>query len=481
LESAHLKRIISRPEFPYVCLGLAILIGAFLRLYRLTELMPFAGDSGRDLIIVRNMLLKKEFPLLGPPTSLTWFYLGPLTYYLWAPALFLGNFHPASVAVMVALFDLGTIFLLFLLAKEFFNEKTALLASLLYALSPFAITQSRIPLHVFLAPFFTVLFFLSLHRFLKEEKNRYFFLCLLLLGVLVQIHLVTGLLFLIFAIFVVRKLNRRRLLGGGLIFLLPLVPFLIADFQNKFSMTGRIIVWVPYRILSTFGLFTLKNMISLERIRFVVEAIVGFLEKTIMLGFTKVALFLFAISLYFLWRKTKRERSIGGWLVLVTLLVAGLAFFLHGQPAAHYFTFLTPLVVLVVAFFLDFLIENKRLLPLGALLISVLLVVNIVSLLKAEYLVEMPLKEQVEITRFILNDAQGKRYEIFPPPDIVGLPEYYKNYEYLGWWLGNEPVNGKGEVIYTIYHRKTNLAPLAPGDESREFSNSIVVKSPQRQ
>ena len=54
------KKWISENRTEFYLLMLILLIGAFLRLYRIGEYMTFLGDEGRDGIVVRRLLA--EFP-----------------------------------------------------------------------------------------------------------------------------------------------------------------------------------------------------------------------------------------------------------------------------------------------------------------------------------------------------------------------------------------------------------------------------------
>lgn len=84
-----------------------LIIGAFLRLYKIDGYMTFLGDEGRDVIIVRNLLVNADPILIGPGTSVGGMYLGPLYYYFMAPFLLLANFSPVGPAVGVALWELS--------------------------------------------------------------------------------------------------------------------------------------------------------------------------------------------------------------------------------------------------------------------------------------------------------------------------------------------------------------------------------------
>ena len=78
---AKLKSSFSFPIFA------VILLAAALRFYRIREYLTFLGDEGRDVLVVKRMLLDGKFTLLGPITSVGSIYMGPVYYYLTAPFL----------------------------------------------------------------------------------------------------------------------------------------------------------------------------------------------------------------------------------------------------------------------------------------------------------------------------------------------------------------------------------------------------------
>ena len=84
-------------------------IGAYLRLYKISLYMTFLGDEGRDVLIVKRMIVDGKWTLLGPTASVGGFFMGPIYYYFMAPFLWLWNFSPVGPAVMVALFGIATI------------------------------------------------------------------------------------------------------------------------------------------------------------------------------------------------------------------------------------------------------------------------------------------------------------------------------------------------------------------------------------
>src|SRR3989344_8367888 len=87
----------------FILLVGVLLLSAFLRFYRLDEYMTFLGDEGRDAIIIKEMLVNKNLPLIGPPTSVGNIYLGPLYYYMMAAPMAIFYLNPVAAAGMNAL------------------------------------------------------------------------------------------------------------------------------------------------------------------------------------------------------------------------------------------------------------------------------------------------------------------------------------------------------------------------------------------
>src|SRR3989338_2478474 len=120
-----LKHWIKKNPAEFVFVLLIILLAAFLRLYRISEYMTFLGDEGRDVIIVRRLLVDFDPILIGPGTSIGNMYLGPLYYYLMAPFLLLANFSPVGPAIMISLLGILTIWFIWFVVREWFPKNTS--------------------------------------------------------------------------------------------------------------------------------------------------------------------------------------------------------------------------------------------------------------------------------------------------------------------------------------------------------------------
>ena len=86
--------------FEYFSLAAILLTGAFLRLWRIREYMTFLGDEGRDVLIVKRMIVDHDITFLGPTASVGGFFLGPIYYYFITPFLWAFNLDPVGPVVV---------------------------------------------------------------------------------------------------------------------------------------------------------------------------------------------------------------------------------------------------------------------------------------------------------------------------------------------------------------------------------------------
>ena len=167
---------------------LIIIVGVFLRFFRLEEFATFLSDQGRDAIIIKRIVTGEHLPAIGAPTSIGQVYLGPFYYYFIAPWLLLFNFNPLGLAFGVAFFSSLFLLINYLVIKKIFNEKTALFSSFLLALSYVLIDLSRFSWNPNLLPLFSFLTIYFLYQSLKTNKWYYFCLTGAFLSFSIQLH-----------------------------------------------------------------------------------------------------------------------------------------------------------------------------------------------------------------------------------------------------------------------------------------------------
>lgn len=230
-----------------------ILVGLFLRVYKIKDYIVFLGDEGRDALVVYE-ILHGNLTLLGPTSSVGGFFLGPIYYYFMTPFLFLFNYDPVGPAIMVVLFGLATIYLVYRLGKEFFGKEAGLIASLLYAISPVVITYSRSSWNPNVFPFFTISSLYILYKAISQSKPRLFVLAGILMGINLQIHYLATFVgaimfsYVLLADFKLRGgwfaelVKRYLLLFVG--FIIGLSPFLAFETRHQFANSQNIIRFV---------------------------------------------------------------------------------------------------------------------------------------------------------------------------------------------------------------------------------------------
>lgn len=256
----------NKKRLSIIGLVLILLIGSYLRLWRISEYMTFLGDEGRDVLVVKRMIVDHKFTLLGPTASVGGFFLGPIYYYFMLPFLWFWRLDPTGPAVMVALFGVATIYLVYQTGKEFFNEKTGLIASSLYALSPLVIAHSRSSWNPNLVPFFSLLYIYSLWKAVKMDNKWWYLLAGVCLGVGLQLHYLfiflipVGIVYFFLYAKNAKKWKRYIFSLGG--FLLGLCPFLAFELRHSFPNTQTIIRFilsgeetgfVSYKVIKTLS------------------------------------------------------------------------------------------------------------------------------------------------------------------------------------------------------------------------------------
>lgn len=159
---------------------LILLIGLFLRLFRLTELFHFTMDE--ELIAWRAYgLFKLDRPFLIGGISPLQVHLPPYFYYLMALLIWPFNFNPIGWGISGALVGAATIVVLFFFTQKLFDQKTALIAAILQTFSFTAVFFDRHFWPMSLSPLLIILSLYLLSRLDKKSLRSYLGLSAILL------------------------------------------------------------------------------------------------------------------------------------------------------------------------------------------------------------------------------------------------------------------------------------------------------------
>lgn len=250
---------------PGIILLSLILFAAYLRLYKIDQYLTFLGDEGRDVLVVKRMIVDHKFTLLGPTASVGGFFLGPIYYYFMLPFLWAWQLDPVGPAIMVGLFGIATVYLVYLTGKSLFGSVAGLVSASLYAFSPLVIAYSRSSWNPNVVPFFATLIIFLLSRMRTRGKSWDPLYIGIALGIGIQLHYLFLFLFAVVGVWFV--LIRPASLGravwltfvGFLIGALPFLAFEVRhDFANmrtifRFILTGKETGFSPASYLATLN------------------------------------------------------------------------------------------------------------------------------------------------------------------------------------------------------------------------------------
>ncbi|MEK9201154.1 MAG: glycosyltransferase [Patescibacteria group bacterium] len=423
-----------------VWLALILVIGGFLRLWNIDQHMTFLGDEGRDAIVMRDMVTGNHFPLIGPGTSIGSMYLGPLYYYLMAPALWIAGESPAGPSIFVALIGLLTIGLLWWVVRQWANRVPALLVSALYAISPTIIMYSRSSWNPNIMPFFALLTIYSVWKASALGYWRWVVIGAVSFAFVLNSHYL-GLLLAptIFAFLFISKRNTstKRYLGLSILVLVMLMsPLFFFDLRHNWINSKALKLFFTDR-QTTVNLKAYKAIPNLWPI-WLDFNISMFAAKNKSVGLGSAIVIPALLGLYLV-KNASRLKSKDLAITLTWLVFGLIGLGLYKQHIYdHYMGFIYPAVFILLAFILEYLMTNRYL----SKVIFVIFVCLVYLNLSHTPLLSGP-NHQLERTRQVAElihaDSQGNPYNLA----LLAKSNYDASYKYFLYQLGSP--------IYTIH------------------------------
>lgn len=229
-------------KFIYLLLAIILLAALFVRVYRVTELLQFYYDQGRDALVIWDLWHHGKPFLIGPITGLKGIFLGPFFYYLIAPFYLVGGGNPAYPAVFVSFLAVCALGVLYYLGWQMQNRVTGLIAAAIGAFSYYLIQAGRWlsnPTPILLT---SVLLLLSLWRIVesknKSESKKWWLVVALLAGVSMQFESASAVFYipmiLVFTLWQWKKFPPDNYFFlSMLLFTLTLTPQLYFNFRHE--------------------------------------------------------------------------------------------------------------------------------------------------------------------------------------------------------------------------------------------------------
>ncbi|MBI2442488.1 MAG: glycosyltransferase family 39 protein [Candidatus Levybacteria bacterium] len=473
----------------------------FLRLYRIGDYLTFLGDEGRDVLVVRNILLG-DLTLLGPRASAGDFFLGPIYYYFMAPFLWLWNFDPIGPAIMIGIIGTVTVWLIYFVGKQFFGSTASLFAAALYSVSPVVIAYSRSSWNPNPMPFFSLVVLFLLYKAVAEEKRRLYILIGVLFGITMQLHYLAtflGVIVLIY-LFIAHWMRARKRVFPSMLhplsrmsigFLIGFSPFLAFEVRHGFPNFRTILNFIFTNTFSSsyktgmafqdvlgnvffrlFGRlitrFPPPEQVSVQTN----QGIALWYYATVILAIVSTGIFAWQFYKYY---TKKDEKKILQYSLIALWFFLGIILFGFYKKPIHdyYFGFMFPAPFLLLGNALATIVKSKRLNIIGVVLglfaFSWLLFFN----LKGAPFLSSPnrQKDQVKmIAEFVMEKAGGKPFNFA----LLTKGNSDHAYRYFFELAGRPPVTIENETIDPMRKTVTDQLLIICEDTScKPLGNSL--------
>jgi 4-amino-4-deoxy-L-arabinose transferase-like glycosyltransferase len=436
----NFKNWVKKNPWEFWILVAILAVSAFCRLYKIDQYMTFLGDEGRDAIIVRRIFTELHPPLIGPGTSVGNLYLGPLYYYMMAPALLIANFSPIGPAVQIALLGVVTVGFVWWVGRKWFNTTVGLTAAGLFAISPTVINYSRSSWNPNIMPFFALLSIYSIWKVWHEQKYNWLIVLGLSFAAVLQSHYLgllltpTIFIFWLLAYFKAKKANAAKVfIGKSFIaltgFILLMSPLFFFDLRHNW-MNARSMYAFLVASPTTVSLspWTAISKLPMVLNLFTSSVVAG---KNVVGTFITSAIMVIGIIWVFVTVYLKKKSlKIAGeyWLILswIGFGLVGLA--LYKQSIYdHYFGFLFPAPFILIGVLIYMLVSGGKVLKwLGFILLSYLIAINLFGspLLKSPHRL---LQGALDAAKTIEEKSDGKPFNLA----VISDNNYEAGYEYF--------------------------------------------------
>lgn len=415
-------------------------VSALLRLYRIDQYMTFLGDEGRDAIIVRRLITELHPPLIGPGTSVGNLYLGPLYYYMMAPALLIANFSPVGPAVQIAILGVITVGFVWWVGRKWFNNLVGLIAAGLYAISPTVIIYSRSSWNPNIMPFFALLTIYSIWKVWREEKFNWLIVLGISFACVLQSHylglLLTPTIFIFWLISLLRirktekvKIFIKKSLIGLTVFIILMSPLFIFDLRHNWLNAKSMYAFLASSQVnvSTSPLTAISKLPAVLNLfsSSVVSAknMIGAVIASVVLAIGIIWIF----TENYLKKKTFKIPA-EYWIIFSWLGFGLVGFALYKQSIYdHYFGFLFPIPFLLLGILISELISQKWLFKIiGFALLIYLSIINLIAnpLLKSPHRL---LQGAVDAAKKIEEESDRKPFNLA----VIADDNYEAGYEYF--------------------------------------------------
>lgn len=344
----NLFRLIKKNK--YILLFLVIvIIGMYLRFYRIDSIQEFGWDQARDAWKTRD-IIKGQIVLNGPRTGIGHMHLGPLWYYLLVPFYYLTNLDPKGAIYLNIIVNLFNFIAIFFTTKKIYGDKAALFVSFIYATNKYLIGINQTAWNVSPIPGVAVIIFYSIYKIIFESNYKWIFILSFLTGLFSHLHFSVVFLPLIILLSLILAKDKKKLLIYGLaslpLCLIWLLPIVFYDLQSKNANMNLFNNFLKDYLIKGFHLRFFLLRINDAFIQF--QTILSLPKTPNFLKFIIPGIYLVTL----LFEKIKKQKILG-YLIFLWFLVPAFGYSFYGGTTSEYYMLMNSLMVIYIVYYLQ--------------------------------------------------------------------------------------------------------------------------------
>lgn len=409
---------------------LIILIGLFLRTYKIVERFEFAHDGDLYSWIVKDVVVNHHSRLIGQLTSAPGIFVGPIFYYLLIPFFILTKMDPIGSLIPVTAVGLITIFSYYFVLSKLFNKEVGLIAAFLYAVLISTVSSDRWVVPTVTTSLWSIWYLYTILMLARGKFSSLLFLGILI-GLIWHIHiaLIPALLAVPFAIFASKRLpNLKQFLYFTVALLITSLPLIIFELRHHFGQTASLINNFASPKTGASGLYKFQLVLGM-----IIKNTNSLFFAPQSFNLTNNIFFILAILLspFLLIKKRliyfKELVPLYAWVLGIVLF-----FSISQSPISEYYLASINVIFLLIISFLFYLLfkSSQAGRTILFLILGFVLIKNLNFILNRSYY-NKGYVEKKAVVKYILDDAKVKNFPcvgisyITAPGENVGFRYFF--------------------------------------------------------
>lgn len=454
-------RVEFRKKLSIILFVLIVLLSLFPRAVEvINKNYVFGLDQGRDYLAVKDIVVNHKFTLIGPElgngySGISFVFHGPFYYYLLSIPFLLTGGDPYGGVVLMFLFGLGSIVLSYIIGHKLYGKMGGLIFSLLMAISPPIISQSRFTWNPHIGTFFILLSFLFIMQISRSRK--YIFLAALCSAFTYNFDLgiavVLSIALLLNMIIVLRIKSWKSYVSLCAGFLLGFFPMILFEFRHGFNGFYNILNYIGKPVASHQKNFALDHLNTIFYVIIDTFPRQIFVNSTLSIGVLAVFW-----GYFFLHEKNTERKRFLLFLFLVPIVVFLIFLPLKNAIYGHYLIELHIVIIAVVTYIICAAWEKNKVI--FAIFLAFIVYIAFLGIQNAMVITRADIKDfggenkingLKEVVDYIYTDAHGKRFGIYEFSPAVLTDRY----DYILWWYGKKkygyvPYTAKRGLVYLL-------------------------------